>query len=35
MITTNEKGEYGLRFPRYVKHRDDKNEPTQLKEVKQ
>ena len=33
MITQNEKGEYGLRFPRYVKYRDDKSEPTQLKEV--
>ena len=33
MITKNEQGEYGLRFPRYVKYRDDKSEPTQLKEV--
>ena len=33
MITKNESGEYGLRFPRYVKHRDDKTEPTQLEEL--
>ena len=33
MITKNEKGEYGLRFPRYVKYREDKVKPTQLKEV--
>ncbi len=30
MLTKNESGEYGLRFPRYVKYRDDKDEPTQL-----
>ena len=35
MLTQNENGEYGLRFPRFVKYRDDKSEPTQLKEVKQ
>jgi len=33
MLTKNESGEYGLRFPRYVKYRDDKEEPTQLKEI--
>ena len=33
MITKNESGEYGLRFPRYVKYRDDKEEPTQLKDI--
>ena len=33
MITKNESGEFGLRFPRYVKHRDDKTEPTQLEEL--
>ena len=35
MLTQNENGEYGLRFPRFVKYRDDKSEPTQLKEVKE
>tara|TARA_R100001015_G_C4629882_1_gene191052 strand:- start:1052 stop:2536 length:1485 start_codon:yes stop_codon:yes gene_type:complete len=33
MLTKNESGDYGLRFPRYVKYRDDKEEPTQLKEI--
>jgi DNA ligase 1 len=33
ILTQNENGEYGLRFPRYVKYRDDKDEPTQLKEL--
>ena len=33
MLTKNEAGEYGLRFPRYVKYRDDKEEPTQLKDI--
>ena len=33
MVTKNESGEYGLRFPRFVKYRDDKDEPTQLKEI--
>ena len=33
MVTQNENGEYGLRFPRYVKYRDDKSEPTQLEEL--
>ena len=35
MLTQNENGEYGLRFPRFVKYRDDKSEPTQIKEVKE
>ena len=34
IITQNENGEYGLRFPRYVKYRADKSEPTQMKELK-
>ena len=34
MITQNETGEYGLRFPRYVKFRDDKDRPTDKKELK-
>jgi hypothetical protein len=34
MITKNENGDYGLRFPRYVKYRDDKDEPTHMKELK-
>ena len=34
MITQNENGEYGLRFPRYVKYRDDKDNPTDKKELK-
>ena len=33
ILTKNESGDYGLRFPRYVKYRDDKEEPTQLKEI--
>lgn len=33
ILTQNEDGGYGLRFPRYVKFRDDKTEPTQLKEI--
>lgn len=33
ILTKNESGDYGLRFPRYVKYRDDKDEPTQLKEI--
>lgn len=33
MLTQNESGEYGLRFPRYVKFRDDKEEPTQLNQI--
>lgn len=33
MVTKNESGEYGLRFPRFVKYRDDKEEPTQLKDI--
>ena len=34
ILTQNEEGEYGLRFPRYVKFRDDKTEPTQLMEIR-
>jgi len=34
MVTQNEQGEYGLRFPRFVKYRDDKVEPTNIKELK-
>jgi DNA ligase-1 len=34
IITQNENGEYGLRFPRFVKYRDDKDSPTDLKELK-
>ena len=33
MVTQNEQGEYGLRFPRFVKYRDDKVEPTNIKEL--
>lgn len=33
MVTQNERGEYGLRFPRFVKYRDDKVEPTNIKEL--
>ena len=33
MVTKNEAGDYGLRFPRYVKYRDDKDEPTQLEQI--
>jgi len=33
ILTQNENGEYGLRFPRYVKYRDDKDQPTQLEEL--
>ena len=34
IITQDENGNYGLRFPRYVKYRDDKTEPTDISELK-
>jgi len=33
MITQNEQGEYGLRFPVFVKYRDDKDSPTNINEL--
>ena len=34
IVTQDENGNYGLRFPRYVKYRDDKTEPTDISELK-
>jgi DNA ligase-1 len=34
IVTQDESGNYGLRFPRYVKYRDDKTEPTDISELK-